>query len=269
MDASRLSQQLERILFGGPGGERETNVLVLLEKCIVASPIASADVMAPVRQTLEATLDVQSWDPDKALVQIDSAIVAAHRYRPVGLVRPVDFLIALATDPPLAAWLAAFNLNTEVIQALASVAERGSPEREPTGAPVDALDPADEGFGALLRVVGVGRVLRSRGIEVELLAIEERVAGTVLHWKAASHDGVSRQLGDPDIEVRDRSGRRHRAFMIRYSTSGSAARGEAGVTGLQSQTGLTEVVFHTFRSAFTGAVAAGPWSFSDVQIRES
>lgn len=86
------------------------------------------------------------------------------------------------------------------------------------------LDPADlarllEGSTAfvavegseLIRVIGLGAAVEDEGVRVELISLELRAAGAILHWKARSVPG--RMLGNAEVVVHDDQGTDFRAFQ--------------------------------------------------------
>jgi hypothetical protein len=76
----------------------------------------------------------------------------------------------------------------------------------------------------LERVIGIGQVATHQGVSLELIALEIRLAGCVLHWKADFSDRPFRI--DPELTVRDDLGTVYEPRPYAWSHSGRDARGQ-------------------------------------------
>jgi hypothetical protein len=76
----------------------------------------------------------------------------------------------------------------------------------------------------LERVIGIGQVATHQGVSLELIALEIRLAGCVLHWKAGFSDRPFRI--DPELTVRDDLGTVYEPRPYAWSHSGRDARGQ-------------------------------------------
>jgi hypothetical protein len=81
--------------------------------------------------------------------------------------------------------------------------------------------------GALERVIAIGRVEVHPGVSLELIALEVRAAGSLLHWKA-DFDGQPVRLG-PELRARDDLGTVYQARPLSWSRSGRVARGQIAI----------------------------------------
>jgi hypothetical protein len=75
----------------------------------------------------------------------------------------------------------------------------------------------------LLRVLGIGQLRHNAQLDFELIAVEVRLAGGVIHWRATSHD--SDIEGPPDVELRDDQGTPYEAGSSSWSSATRRARG--------------------------------------------
>lgn len=85
--------------------------------------------------------------------------------------------------------------------------------------------------GPLVRVIAIGRAVEDVDVTVELIALEVRAAGSILHWKA--HPAREQQLGDIgdiDAVVTDDLGTIYSAFSSRVSGTDSDRKGELTIT---------------------------------------
>jgi hypothetical protein len=73
-------------------------------------------------------------------------------------------------------------------------------------------------------VIPVGQQRHASGVTVELLAIEVREAGAMLHWRA--HAEVGRDLGEPALGVADDIGTSYQLDWASFSTGGSRFEGQ-------------------------------------------
>jgi hypothetical protein len=86
---------------------------------------------------------------------------------------------------------------------------------------------ADIEGGALERVIAIGRVEAHPGVSLELISLEIRAAGSLLHWKA-DFDGQTVRL-DLELRARDDLGTVYQARPLSWSRSGRVARGEMAI----------------------------------------
>jgi hypothetical protein len=80
------------------------------------------------------------------------------------------------------------------------------------------------GMSALDRVIGIGQANEAAGVLVEMIALEIREAGGVLHWRTQTSE--DRLLGDADIAFSDDAGTTYQVMPSGWSGSGREARGE-------------------------------------------
>lgn len=80
------------------------------------------------------------------------------------------------------------------------------------------------GMSALDRVIGIGQANEASGVLVEMIALEIREAGGVLHWRTQTSE--DRLLGDADIAFSDDAGTTYQLMPSGWSGSGREARGE-------------------------------------------
>jgi hypothetical protein len=81
--------------------------------------------------------------------------------------------------------------------------------------------------GPLDRVIAIGRVEAHPGVSLELIALEVRAAGSLLHWKA-SFDGQPLRV-DPELKVGDDLGTVYHTRPLSWSRSGRDARGQTAI----------------------------------------
>jgi hypothetical protein len=74
------------------------------------------------------------------------------------------------------------------------------------------------------RVVAIGQVATHPGVSLELIALEIRLTGCLLHWKAG-FDGQPLRV-DPELTVRDDLGTRYEVRPLSWSRGGRDARGQ-------------------------------------------
>jgi hypothetical protein len=86
---------------------------------------------------------------------------------------------------------------------------------------------ADIEDGALDRVIGIGRVEAHGGVSLELIALEIRAAGSLLHWKAG-FDGQPFRV-DPELHAQDDLGTVYETRPLSWSRSGRVARGHISI----------------------------------------
>ena len=77
------------------------------------------------------------------------------------------------------------------------------------------------------RVVAIGQVATHPGVSLELIALEIRLAGCVLHWKAG-FDGQPFRV-DPELVVGDDIGTQYEARPLSWSRGGRDARGQIAI----------------------------------------
>jgi hypothetical protein len=75
-----------------------------------------------------------------------------------------------------------------------------TPERNPSTGSI-AWTEIDR--SQLLHVIGVGMVASDQGITIELIAIEIRALGGIVHWRAEFGNTVHPDAGAPEVEVAD------------------------------------------------------------------
>jgi hypothetical protein len=81
------------------------------------------------------------------------------------------------------------------------------------------------GMSALDRVIGIGQAVEASGVVVEMIALEIREGGGVLHWRTQTAE--DRMLGDADIAFSDDSGT---TYQVTPSGWGGSDRETRGVT---------------------------------------
>lgn len=77
----------------------------------------------------------------------------------------------------------------------------------------------------LVRVVAIGRAVEDEGIVLELIALEIRVAGAVLHWRA--HPVGAHVLGGPDFVVTDDAHTVYTLLPPTWVAGGGLVRGDS------------------------------------------
>jgi hypothetical protein len=80
------------------------------------------------------------------------------------------------------------------------------------------------GMSVLERVIGIGQANEAGGIRVEMIALEIREAGGVLHWRTQTSE--DRMLGDADIAFSDDAGTTYQVMPKGWSGSGHESSGE-------------------------------------------
>lgn len=91
-----------------------------------------------------------------------------------------------------------------------------------------AMDLGEVHLSPLVRVIGIGQGVKSSDVLVELIALEIRESGALLHWRTeTAEDGLP---GQPDITVADDAGTTYNVFPESVSGGGREARGEARIT---------------------------------------
>jgi hypothetical protein len=80
------------------------------------------------------------------------------------------------------------------------------------------------GMSALDRVIGIGQANEAAGVLVEMIALEIREAGGVLHWRTRTSE--DRMLGDADISFSDDAGTAYQVMPSGWSGSGRESSGE-------------------------------------------
>ena len=133
----------------------------------------------------------------------------------------VRYLHGLVPD-----WQPPANLNSLV--ALKSAPTEGSPgpiSEEDAARRLDmSMTNFEVGMGALDRVIGIGQATEAAGILVELIALEIREGGGVLHWRTQTN--ADRVLGDADMAVSDDLGTTYQVLPGSWSGSDRESRGE-------------------------------------------
>jgi len=112
------------------------------------------------------------------------------------------------------------KVRHEVIRLLAETSSA-----DPSGTHEVSRWHADIGASPLRRVIGIGQVARDAGVLVELIALEIRGAGCVLHWKA--HPDQERPLGEPQFAVNDDARTDYDVRPAGCTGSGRQLKGEA------------------------------------------
>ncbi|MEK6720478.1 MAG: hypothetical protein AABZ33_07375 [Chloroflexota bacterium] len=77
----------------------------------------------------------------------------------------------------------------------------------------------------LERVVAIGRALAREEVSVEVLALEIRTAGSLLHWRAKAPPDAQVRL--PEFAVSADVDERYQVFVARWTSSEGMAQGEA------------------------------------------
>jgi hypothetical protein len=106
-----------------------------------------------------------------------------------------------------------------------------------TGLPSQPAEPSEDAplahlvaeveDGPLDRVVAIGRVEVHPGVSLEVIALEIRATGSLLHWKAG-FDGQPFRV-DPELSVHDDLGTVYEARPSSWSRSGRVARGQIAI----------------------------------------
>jgi Clp amino terminal domain, pathogenicity island component len=119
----------------------------------------------------------------------------------------------------------------------------------------------DIGASPLRRVVGIGQVARDAGVSVELIALEIRGAGCVLHWKA--YPDQERPLGEPQFAVSDDVQTEYGVRPAGWTGSGREMKGEALVVpGPPGQAATMRVELTGFAAQrFPREDVSGTWHF--------
>ncbi len=117
------------------------------------------------------------------------------------------------------------RVRAEVVRAVTE----GLPAQpaDPAGHAPGAHRIADIEDGPLVRVIAIGRVEAHPGVSLELIALEIRAAGSILHWKS-SFDGQPLRV-DPELTVRDDVGTVYETRPTSWSRSGRVARGQVTI----------------------------------------
>ena len=111
------------------------------------------------------------------------------------------------------------KVRREVIRVLT---EGPAPARVPAAPVAHTFVETDD--SPLDRVLAIGRVATHPGVSLELIALEIRLAGCLLHWKAG-FDGQPLRV-DPELTVADDLGTQYEARPLSWSRGGRDARGQ-------------------------------------------
>jgi hypothetical protein len=181
---------------------------------------------------------------------IDEARRLGHRYIGtehllLGLVREGEGVAAGVLE---SMGVSLDKVRHEVIRA---VTAGPATERAPDSPTPYRFVDADE--SPLDRVVAIGRVATHPGVSLELIALEIRSAGCLLHWKAA-FNGQPLRVG-PELAVQDDVGTRYEAQPLSWSRSGRDARGQ--ITIVPAPPASATRLSLEFR-VFAAALESGP-----------
>lgn len=91
-----------------------------------------------------------------------------------------------------------------------------------------SMDLVEVGMSPLDRVIGIGQAAEASGVLVEMISLEIRGAGAMLHWRARTTEESF--LGDVDVAISDDIGTAYHALPAGSSGSGHASSGEVIVS---------------------------------------
>jgi len=121
---------------------------------------------------------------------------------------------------------------------------------------------------ALVGVVAVAQVAEAGGVTVELLSVEVREAGALVHWRARSERAIAMLV--PQISISDDKSTAYRAHPAEGSGDERSWTGSLAVLPTLPLGTMLTIVFESFgadeRIQMPGYIAAepiaGPWRFA-------